>query len=292
MKINCKKIAESIIEEIKQEVNERKIAPHLATILVGERADSKIYVSMKEKDIAKADMSSETIILPEDVKQLDLNNLIKRLAKDPNVDGILLQLPLPKHLNEKEAIELIPYYKDVDGLTIANQGKLMTGEDFDKFIQPCTPSGIIKILEKQYGTSYCKLKAVVVGRSNLLGNPLAQMLMRKNFTVTQCHSESPTLFSTMLEVNPHMVFLCTGQKNILKAIDIDIRNSNRRLRTIIDAGIIREESGLRGDFRKEDYDILDEWDIDYTSVPGGVGPMTTSMLAYNLLKCYNIKSHM
>lgn len=286
-KINCKEIAANIREEIKSEASVFYRKPKLATILVGDRADSQVYVKNKEKTLESVGFEYETFTLLADTPQESVEALVRRLANDNSIDGILIQLPLPTHLDAEKIISLIPYYKDVDGLTEKNQAMLMMGKSWDDFIQPCTPLGIVKILEEEYATSLEGFSVAVIGRSNLLGNPLAQMLMRKNCTVTHLHSKS-NIYQSLKMVQPDIICLCTGQKNLLSAYKIAELKLHGLTSTIIDAGIIRDENGLRGDFRKEDYDILDDIGIDYTSVPGGVGVMTTTMLAYNLAKCFKL----
>lgn len=285
-KIYCKAIAEDIKKEIINEAKTFERSPRLATILVGDRADSQTYVRNKEKTLINVGFDYETYRFPSDVSQEVLEFKLLELRIDNSIDGILIQLPLPDHLDADKLISMIPYYKDVDGLTEKNQAMLMTGKNWDDFIQPCTPLGIIEIINNEYFSLECK-NIAVIGRSNLLGNPLAQMLMRKNATVTQLHSRS-MVKSTLKMLKPEIICLCTGQKNLLSAYDIAALGLDGYTDLIIDAGIIRDENGLRGDFRKEDYEILGELGIPYTSVPGGVGVLTTTMLAYNLVKCYKL----
>lgn len=294
-KINCKEIAENIREEIKSEASVFYRKPKLATILVGDRADSQVYVKNKEKTLESVGFEYETFTLLADTPQENVEALVRRLANDNSIDGILVQLPLPDHLDAEKIISLIPYYKDVDGLTEKNQAMLMMGKNWDDFIQPCTPLGIVKILKEEFqSVDLNGLNVVVIGRSNLLGNPLAQMLMRMNMNVLHLHSKSfdknmYPIKNMIGGFNPKIICLCTGQKNILKSYHLmNSKLDYTSVRTIIDAGIIRDENGLRGDFKKEDYEDLDELNVNYTSVPGGVGVMTTTMLAYNLAKCFKL----
>ena len=295
-KIYCKAIAEDIKKEIINEAKTFERSPRLATILVGDRADSQTYVRNKEKTLINVGFDYKTYRFPSDVSQEDLESKLLELRVDNSIDGILIQLPLPDHLDTDKLISMIPYYKDVDGLTEKNQAMLMTGKNWDDFIQPCTPLGIVKILEEQYffSSELDGMNVAVVGRSNLLGNPLAQMLMRKNMNVLHLHSKSfsgnmYSMKKMIGDFNPDIICLCTGQKNLLKSYHIinSILDSTS-VKTIIDAGIIRDENGLRGDFKKEDYEDLDELGVYYTTVPGGVGVLTTTMLAYNLAKCFKL----
>lgn len=290
--INVKQFVQKQKQLLREETILLTAKPKLTTILVGSRPDSQVYVKNKAKVIEECLMQSETITLPESIQQEELNNLITSLSNNKAINGILLQLPLPKHLNQEEAIDLIDPLKDVDGLTLTNQAKLFRGEDQNTFIQPCTPLGIVKLLEEEKGFgSNTNYDVVVIGRSNLLGNPLAQMLMRLNCNVTQLHSKTKGIIRHLKDIEPEIICLCTGQRDLLSAYDIGRAGIEDYLTTIIDAGIIRdpETNKIRGDFRKEDYPVLDRTHIKYTTVPSGIGLTTTTMLAYNLLKCYKLQ---
>ena len=262
--------------------------PRLATILVGDRKDSEVYVKNKEKSIHKACMTSETLRFKDGTSIQELIDTIVTLNEREDINGILLQLPLNREYyskaEEDALIHLIDPLKDVDGLTLTNQGKLFMGHNQKTFLTPCTPTGIVSLLKNTaYGNSLQGRDIIVVGRSQLLGNSLAQMLMRENANVTLLHSKSGYDLNTYLYENTSIgtICLCAGVPNLLTAEDCE----NNNLHTIIDAAInVGEDGKLRGDFKKEDYDELDEYSIDYTSVPGGVGPITTFTLAYNLYK--------
>lgn len=271
--------------------------PHLATILVGNRKDSEVYVRNKEKSIEKAGMTSETIKIPDGFSLQTIADKIIQLNQDDNVNGILLQLPLNREFYSKEdedrLISLIDSSKDVDGLNSVNQAKLFMGENQDKFLTPCTPTGIVKLLKEQiYNNSLRSLDITVVGRSQLLGNSLAQMLMREDANVTMLHSKSGWFMGDYLAMNSaDVICLCAGSANLLTAYDLKPDTNY----TIIDAAInVGEDGKLRGDFKKEDYEKLDnraeKYKVDYTSVPGGVGPITTYTLAYNLYKAYCLQN--
>lgn len=293
--------------ELAEKVDMLEEKPKLATILVGDRADSAIYVKNKEKALNRAHMTSETFTITDGVPVDAIATLIMELNKNKKINGILLQLPLNREFYSKEdedfLINLIDPLKDVDGLTLLNQGKLFNSHDSNTYLQPCTPTGIIEYLEHldKFDMFSCGERAIVFGRSNLLGKPLAQMLMGKGMTVTTIHSKSAITASKAIELyKPHHIFLCTGQKNLVSAMDL-MNNSYELnhnfgankvtlVETLIDAGISRDENGIRGDFRKEDYSLLDEKEefcrLDYTTVPGGVGPLTTYSLAANTYKAY------
>ena len=272
--------------------------PHLATILIGNRKDSEVYVRNKEKSIKKAGMTSETIKIPDGISLQTIEDKIIQLNQDNNVNGILLQLPLNREFYSKEdedrLISLIDSSKDVDGLTPINQAKLFIGENQNKFLTPCTPTGIVQLLKEQFNNSLKGLNATVIGRSQLLGNSLAQMLMREDANVTMLHSKSGWVMYDYLTANSvDILCLCAGSANLVHASDLDTEHSY----TIIDAAInVGEDGKLRGDFCKEDYKALEEWPldegytVDYTSVPGGVGPITTYTLAYNLYKAYCLQN--
>lgn len=284
---------EKLIENVEEFEKQTKITPHLATILVGSRKDSEIYVSRKEECIKKAHMTSETIKIEDGTPVTQIASIILELNSRHDVTGILLQLPLNREFYSKEdedtLIGLIDVRKDVDGLNPVNQAHLFMGKDQSSFLTPCTPTGIVMLLKKEvYNNSLKGLDVTVIGRSQLLGNSLAQMLMRENANVTILHSKSGWIMSDYLAMNSTDVLcLCAGQSNLIHASDLDIEQDY----TIIDAAInIGEDGKLRGDLCKEDYEALDDWafdggyTVDYTSVPGGVGPITTFTLAYNLYK--------
>lgn len=296
MKINVAKFIEDRNEILKEKIKSLPEKPFIVTYLLGERKDSQTYVRNKKKVIKKLGMASEIEDLPDGMSIELLANSIKRHAAKSNVHGILIQLPLNRKYYSKEdeeyLINLIPPEKDVDGLTTINQAKLFMGKDKSTFLTPCTPTGIVELLkETAYNNSLQGRDFLVIGRSQLLGNSLAQMLMREDANVTLLHSKSGYRdFKTYLYENNTVgtVCLCAGVPNLLKGEDCITNN----LHTIIDAGInVGEDGKLRGDFCKEDYYILDDQDIAYTTVPGGIGPVTTHMLAYNLYKAYCLQNN-
>lgn len=294
MKIDVTKFIEDRNEILKEKIKQLPEKPYIVTYLLGDRKDSQTYVKNKKKVIKKLGMASEIEDLPDGVSMELLANSIKRYAANPKVHGILIQLPLNRKYYSKEdeeyLISLIPPEKDVDGLTPINQANLFMGKDQKTFLTPCTPTGIVELLKYESDDNSLQGRdIVVVGRSQLLGNSLAQMLMRENANVTMLHSKSGWDVSEFINNNMvGTVCLCAGVSNLLKAKDID----SEALHTIIDAGInLGEDGKLRGDFKKEDYALLDEMKIDYTTVPGGVGPITTHMLGYNLYKAYCLQNN-
>lgn len=298
MKIDVAKFIEDRNEILKEKIKELPEKPMIVTYLIGDRKDSQTYVKNKKKVIKQLGMASDIADLPDGVNIELLANSIKREVANPKVHGLLIQLPLNRKYYSKEdedyLISLIPPEKDVDGLTAANQAKLFMGQDPKTFLTPCTPTGIVELLKHQFddesfeGEPLRGRDITVVGRSQLLGNSLAQMLMRENANVTMLHSKSGWTVGEHINNNiTGTICLCAGVPNLLKADDIE----SEVLHTIIDAGInLGEDKKLRGDFCKEDYEKLDEMQIDYTTVPGGVGPITTHMLGYNLYKAYCLQN--
>ncbi|MEW6675453.1 MAG: bifunctional methylenetetrahydrofolate dehydrogenase/methenyltetrahydrofolate cyclohydrolase FolD [Nitrospirota bacterium] len=272
--IKGSEISKQIKEELKQEVAELKgkhnVVPGLATILVGEDEASKVYVGAKEKACKELGIYSERFDLPTDTSEADLLALIDRLNKDPKIHGILVQLPLPRHINETNVLYAINPKKDVDGFHPVNVGKLMLGEpDF----LPCTPHGIQELLIRS-GIETEGAEVVVVGRSNIVGKPIANMLLQKkkgaNATVAICHTGTKDLASHTRRAD--ILIVAAGRP---KTITADMVKEGV---VVIDVGVNRLETGLVGDV---DFDSVKEKARAITPVPGGVGPMTIAMLMYN-----------
>ena len=266
-------ISKQIKEELKQKIAQFKekhsLIPGLATVLVGEDEASKVYVGAKEKACKDLGIHSERIDLPADTKEEDLLALIEKLNKDPKIHGILVQLPLPKHINETKVLYAIDPNKDVDGFHPVNIGKMMLGEP--TFL-PCTPHGIIELL-KRSGTETKGADAVIVGRSNIVGKPIMNMLLQKkggNATVTICHTGTKDIASHTKRAD--ILIVAVGKP---KAITADMVKDGV---VVIDVGVNRLESGLVGDV---DFDAVKEKAKAITPVPGGVGPMTITMLMVN-----------
>jgi methylenetetrahydrofolate dehydrogenase (NADP+)/methenyltetrahydrofolate cyclohydrolase len=271
--INGTEIATIKRIEIAEKVEKLKIlgvTPGLAVILVGNNHASQTYVRNKEKACLELGMNSLLIELPEDVSEAELLAKIEKLNQDPDIQGILVQLPIPKHIDEKKVIEAISPLKDVDGFHPLNIGRMMTGQN--TFL-PCTPFGIMVLLEES-GISIAGKHVVVVGRSNIVGKPVGQLFLNQHATVTYCHSKTKNLMFHTKQADILVVAL--GIPNFIKAEHIKAGS------VVIDVGINRNEAGkLCGDVA---FDEVSEKAGYITPVPKGVGPMTITMLMYNTLK--------
>lgn len=271
--MNGKELAKEIRVDLKKEVDELKkkgITPKLGIIMVGEDKASKVYVKNKNKACEEVGIEFEEFLLPEQTNQQELMELIKELNERKDINGMLVQAPLPRHLNVVEAFNAIDYRKDVDGFNPINVGKLSIGQD--TFIS-CTPYGIVKLLEK-YNIEVEGKKAVVIGRSNIVGKPMAQCLLNKNATVTICHSKTKNLADIVKQAD--IVVVAIGKPQYITA---DMIKENA---TVIDVGMNRTEEGkLVGDV---DYENVKDKVSHITPVPGGVGPMTVAMLLNNVVK--------
>jgi methylenetetrahydrofolate dehydrogenase (NADP+) / methenyltetrahydrofolate cyclohydrolase len=258
-----------IAEEVKK-LKEKGVTPGLAVILVGNNHASRTYVTNKEKTCRELGMHSVLIELPEEASQEELLLKIDELNEDPAIHGILVQLPLPKHIDETKVIEAISPLKDVDGFHPINIGRMMTGQD--AFL-PCTPFGIMVLLEET-GISVAGKHVVVVGRSNIVGKPVGQLFLNQHATVTYCHSRTKDLQAQTSQAD--ILVAAVGIANFIKADHI------KDGAVIIDVGINRNEAGkLCGDV---DFNEVVEKAGYITPVPKGVGPMTITMLMYNTLK--------
>lgn len=271
--IDGKKVAADVREGLKKDIETLKskgIIPGLAVILVGENPASKKYVASKEKTCEEIGIKSIGHKLPESTTQAELISIIDKLNADPNVHGILVQLPLPKHLDEKEVMYRIAPEKDVDGFGPHSLGKLVLDEP--TFI-PCTPFGVIKMLEA-YNIDPAGKHAVVVGRSVIVGKPLALLLLRKNATVTICHSKTPDLKETCLKAD--ILCVAIGKANTVKGDMV------KEGAAVIDIGInVTPEGKIVGDV---EFEAAKERAAYITPVPGGAGPMTIAMLLYNTVQ--------
>lgn len=270
--IDGKVISKEIKDKVRQEaegLKKRGVTPGLAAVLVGENPASVIYVRNKRKACEESGIYSEGHTLPESTSQSELLGLIERLNQDPKIHGILVQLPLPKQINSEVILNTISPFKDVDGLHPYNVGKLMMG---DPVFVPCTPAGVMAMLD------YHKIPiegrtAVVVGRSNLVGKPVAMLLMHRNATVTICHSKTRDLPEVCRRAD-----ILVAAMGRAKFITGDMVKDGA---AVIDVGINRLDDGkLVGDV---DYDATSKRAGWITPVPGGVGPMTIAMLLQNTL---------
>jgi len=268
--IDGKAIAAELRGEIKADTAElvaKGVTPGLAVVLVGEDPASRVYVSMKEKACAEAGIFSDEHKLPVETSEADLLDLIARLNADQRIDGILVQLPLPDHIDESKVLEAISPAKDVDGFHPYNVGRLATG---NPLFQPCTPYGVMKMFERT-GVDLKGKEVVVVGRSNIVGKPVALMCLAEHATVTICHSRTKDLPAKVAAAD--VVIAAVGVPEMVKGEWI------KPGAVVIDVGVNRVgEKKLVGDV---EYDAAFERAAAITPVPGGVGPMTITMLLYN-----------
>jgi len=271
--IDGKKVSADIRESLKQEIADLKgkgIDPCLAVVLVGENPASKKYVASKEKTCAELGIVSVAHKIPETATQSELNAIIDQLNNDKKVHGILVQLPLPKGLDEKEVMYRIAPEKDVDGFGLQSLGKLVLDEP--GFVA-CTPHGVMKMLDA-YGIDPSGKHAVIIGRSVIVGKPLALLLLRKNATVTICHSRTQNLKEECLKAD--ILCVAIGKAKFVKGDWI------KKGAVVVDVGInVGEDGKLVGDV---DFQAVQEHASWITPVPGGVGPMTIAMLMYNTVQ--------
>jgi methylenetetrahydrofolate dehydrogenase (NADP+)/methenyltetrahydrofolate cyclohydrolase len=271
--IDCVSIAQKVKEEVKQEVSTMEHAPCLTVVIVGDDPASQVYVRNKEKVCEEVGIKSVVHRLPSDSTQTMVEGVVKALNHDHNIHGILVQLPLPKHLDEQRIIDCIDPRKDVDGLTVHNQGLLALGR-LSEAVLPCTPSGVIRIFD-EIGYDLAGKDVVIVGRSNLFGKPMAQLCLNRNATVTMCHSKTQAL--------KHVTALSDVAICAIGAPKFFDENFFRNNDVVIDVGINRDENGkLCGDV--DLHAVLEEVGA-ITPVPRGVGVLTTAMLLKNVLKC-------
>ncbi|MDZ5712123.1 bifunctional methylenetetrahydrofolate dehydrogenase/methenyltetrahydrofolate cyclohydrolase FolD [Jeotgalibacillus haloalkalitolerans] len=269
--IDGKKIAQTMRAQLKDRINQLEdITPGLAVILIGDNQASKTYVSMKQKACEDLGIYSKLVKLPDTVKESELLDIIQELNEDQLIHGILVQLPLPAHISETSVIEAIYPSKDVDGFHPINIGRLQAGGEA---FYPCTPNGIMKMLEFQEIDPAGK-HAVVVGRSNIVGKPMGQLLLGKSATVTYCHSKTADLKTHTAQAD--ILIAAAGIRNLITADHI------KSGAVVIDVGMNRDEEGkLCGDV---DYDQCRLKASAITPVPGGVGPMTITMLLFNTVE--------
>jgi methylenetetrahydrofolate dehydrogenase (NADP+) / methenyltetrahydrofolate cyclohydrolase len=301
--LSGKEIAESIKREVAEEVGilteKYGIRPCLVVVRVGEDAASAVYVGSKVKTSAELGMISEHRHLPDDVSHEELLNLVRELNSRPEVDGILVQLPLPKQIDEREILETIDADKDVDGFHPINVGKLSQGR---KSLVPCTPAGVIEIL-KRSGVTIAGEHAVIIGRSNIVGKPMAQLLLRENATVTICHSRTKNLAEIASQAD--ILVAAIGRAGFVRAehirpgatvVDVGINNLSdtelakelfgpdeieRRLNTIAKRGFT-----IVGDVNPRE---AKERAANFTPVPGGVGLLTVAMLMKNTVEAAKLR---
>ena len=270
--LDGKKVSEKVLEDVKNRVKLSDKQPYLNVILVGDNTASRIYVNNKRKAAEKVGVRSNIIELPYDTEEKTLLDLINKLNNDETVTGIMVQLPLPEHINKNNIVKAINPKKDVDGFHPENVGKLVLG--IEPYFYPATPQGILMLLD-EYGIQIEGKHAVVIGRSNIVGKPVAQMLLNRNATVTICHSHTPNLEEIIKTAD---ILVSAVGKKIVRCKMV------KKNTVIVDVGIFKGADGkLTGDV---DFDIVSP-SCDFISpVPGGVGPMTIASLMYNASKVY------
>ena len=278
--IDGRAVSKAVREQVKAEtvgVKEKGMTPGLAVIIVGDDSASQVYVRNKEKACEEVGFYSEKFALPAETTQEELNNLVLELNDRPDINGILCQLPLPSHLNDKEVINLINPLKDVDAFHPVNVGAIMIG---DYNFLPCTPAGIMELIHST-GVDITGKKAVVMGRSNIVGKPMAMLLLHENATVEITHSKTKNLSEITREAD--ILVAAIGKAKFVKADMV------KEGAIVIDVGMDRDENGkLCGDV---DFENVAEKCQFITPVPGGVGPMTISMLMKNTLTAAKLQNN-
>ena len=276
--LDGKKCSQEILDKIKEKVdnlkNSNKRVPGLAVIIVGNNPASKIYVNSKVKACEKVGFYSKAIFLDENISQAELLENIQSLNNDENIDGILVQLPLPKHLNEDKICNAIDTSKDVDGFKAENLGKVMLGKE-DGMV-PCTPQGIMYLLDSIKDINLYGMNGVVIGRSNIVGKPISSLLINRGVTTTVCNSRTKNIEDVLR--NADIIVAALGKPKFLK------ENMVKEGAIIVDVGINRVDGKLCGDV---DFENVSKLASFITPVPGGVGPMTIAMLLNNTLRAYD-----
>lgn len=278
--IDGKKVSAEVKAQVAKETEELKqqgITPGLAVVIVGDDPASRVYVNNKKKACEVVGFKSEEYALPAETTQEELLELVNTLNNKKDINGILVQLPLPKHLDEKEVIEAINPIKDVDAFHATNVGKIMIG-DYD--FLPCTPAGVMEMLAS-YNIDVNGKNCIVIGRSNIVGKPMAMLLLHKNGTVTICHSRTQNLKE-----------VCAGADILVAAVGIPKfvkADMVKEGAVVIDVGMDRDENGkLCGDV---DFENVKDKTSYITPVPGGVGPMTIAMLMKNTIKACRLQNN-
>ena len=275
--INGKEVSKKVRESVKAETEKLKaqgIVPGLAVVIVGDDPASRVYVNNKKKACAEVGFMSEEYALPAETTQEELLALVDKLNKKPEINGILVQLPLPKHLDEKAVIEAISPEKDVDAFHASNVGKIMIGDY--KFL-PCTPAGVMELIHSE-NIEISGKSCVVIGRSNIVGKPMAMLLLHENGTVTITHSRTKNLAEITRDAD--ILVAAVGKPKFVTGDMV------KKGAVVIDVGMDRDENGkLCGDV---DFDSVEPKASYITPVPGGVGPMTIAMLMKNTLMAAKI----
>lgn len=277
--IDGKLVSKKVKDEVANEVlalKEKGITPGLAVIIVGDDPASRVYVNNKKKACAQVGFYSEEYALPSETTMEELLELIDVLNSRSDINGILCQLPLPKHLDEKKVIDYISSSKDVDAFSPVNVGKIMIG-DYD--FLPCTPAGVMELL-KHYNIEVAGKECVVIGRSNIVGKPMGMLLLHKNGTVTICHSRTKDLKEACKRAD-----ILVAAVGIAEFVTADMVKDGA---VVIDVGMNRKDGKLCGDVK---FDEVSQKASFITPVPGGVGPMTIGMLMKNTLKAAKIHNN-
>lgn len=274
--LDGKKLRDKLLEGLKSRIEEFDKKPSLVVILAGDNPASQIYVNNKKKTAEKLGINSTVINYPSNVTETELLDKIDELNKDDSVNAILVQLPLPAHINKIKIINAISPLKDVDGFTTENSGKLFTGQK--PYVYPCTPKGILLLLD-EYNIELEGKHAVIVGRSNIVGKPLSIMLLNRNATVTVCHSKTKNLAD--ITKTADVLISAAGEKLI--------EDSMMKVDSVmIDVGIFKDENGkTRGD---ADFESVSKIASYISPVPGGVGPMTITSLMLNTVELFELQN--
>jgi len=285
-KAKAEQLAVTIAEQAAALTSEEGIKPGLAVVIIGDDPASQVYVRNKKRRAEACGFYSLQHTLPEEVSQQAVLALIDELNRDDAVHGILVQLPLPDHLDEQTITQSISPTKDVDGFHFINIGKLTAGHTADAFV-PCTPAGCMLMIEDELGPDLSGLNAVIVGRSNIVGKPMASLLMQRHATITVAHSRTRDLPAVVR--NADIVVAAVGRPNMIKGDWI------KPGAVVIDVGINRVETTVDGETRSRltgdvDYDEACKVARAITPVPGGVGPMTIIMLMFNTLRSAKLSS--
>ena len=275
--IDGKKLAEKVRNRLKIEVKSLKKRPKLVVVLVGDNPASQIYVKNKQKYALEVGIESKVIKLEKNVEEKKLLKIIKKLNNDKKVNGILVQLPLPPHINEFNVINAINPEKDVDGFSVYNKGLLSVGKNS---LVPCTPLGIMEMF-REYKVSLKGKLAVVVGRSNIVGKPMAQLLLNNDATVIQCHSKTKNLSDVTSKAD--ILVSAVGKKNLITGKYV------KNGAVVIDVAMVRDEKNKKW-FGDVNFETVSKKAKLITPVPGGVGPMTIAMLLQNTITAYKIQN--
>lgn len=272
--LDGKKLSIKILDELTEKLSKLDVKPHLVVILVGEDPASELYVGLKKKAAEKIGIKSTVLTYPKNTDEKTLLTEIQKLNDDKEVDAILVQLPLPKHLNSTNIIQVISPKKDADGITPENIGKISIG--VEPYAYPCTPKGILRLLD-EYKINLEGQNVVIVGRSNIVGKPLAQMILNKNATVTVCHSHTKNLSD--ITKTADILISAAGQYKLIK------KEMIKPGCVVIDVGTSKINGKTFGDI---DFENIKEATSYITPVPGGIGPMTIASLMENSYKLYRI----